>query len=338
MSPLRLETVFARDSLRRMISLHNPPLLPALAGLALLACACGDSTTSASDSDSASTSETSDATTSGDATESTTAGTDGSTTGVGTSAGTTGDTAETDAPTTDATTDASGTTDATGATDATTDATDATDTDTGDQPVCEGEGELPAEWYINVIDGVFPGDVPESLDEGCTVVAGAGLRLDCPSLEFELTVTATPMPTLPEPGAQAHVRLHHEPGWLNWPDLWIDVDVEGGDQLSFQASSVLLPTQGDYATPWSPSLTQSQCGPFLLMDMIGQDNCGEQLGYELRFNIDGEGVTAWHGTHTLADVGGGEFEAWIGASREYLDPPEFCDTSPRWFWFMTRRG
>jgi hypothetical protein len=157
-------------------------------------------------------------------------------------------------------------------------------------------------------------------------------------VEFEILLTAMPMPALPAPGAKATVGLHHEPGWLNWPDLWISVDVEKGDAWAFGSSSILQPYQGDYTVPWDPQHTASECGPFLLEDMFGEDGCGEQLGYEVGFEVDGETVTAWHGTHRLEDIGGSPFEVWLGASREYTNPPQTCDTSPKWFTIVTRRG
>ena len=76
-------------------------------------------------------------------------------------------------------------------------------TDTTGELLCEGEGQSPADWLINVIDGVYPDDVPENLSEECDVVEGEGLRLDCPSVELAILLTAEPMPTLPAPGAKA---------------------------------------------------------------------------------------------------------------------------------------
>lgn len=233
------------------------------------------------------------------------------------------DTSDTDESETDSTDDA--------------DSTDDTDdeAETGDpDPACESE-EPTGDWFLSLPDdAVFPDDIPENVDENCTVLAAPQeeLALDCPFGEFSVILLVTPMPPLPVEGEAARVRIHHEPGWKNWPDMWIDVEVEGGDHYAFQASSALLPGQGSYEVPWAPSETTAECGPFSL-----GDSCGEQVGKELGFDVDGEQVTAWHGGYASAVVDDLHFEAWINVAREYTSPPETCDFSPTWYSLVTRR-
>lgn len=214
-----------------------------------------------------------------------------------------------------------------------TDTTD-TDTETGDpDPACESE-EPAGDWLFSLTNGTFPDDVPADVDESCTVLADPmdQLALDCPFGEFVLQPLLTPMPALPDPGATAQVRIHHEPGWQGWPDLWVSVDVVGGDSYSFQASSVLLPQQGDYEVPWDPTDTLAECGPFSL-----GDSCGEQVGKQLSFAVDGEEVSAWHSSYTTTTIAERELEVWVSVAREYVAPPEFCDFSPLWYSVVTRR-
>ena len=212
---------------------------------------------------------------------------------------------------------------------------DETETETGDpEPIaCEAEQPL-GDWGLMLADGDFPNDVPTDVDESCTVIAGAAdqLALDCPFGEFALILGFTPAPTLPEVGAIAQVKIHHEPGWQGWPDLWVSVDVADGDLYGMQASSVLLPLQGSFAVPWDPSEHATECGPF-----GDGDPCGIQVGKELAFTVDGEEVSGWHGTHILTTVAELEFEAWINLAREYTEPPETCDFSPTYFSVVTRR-
>jgi hypothetical protein len=206
--------------------------------------------------------------------------------------------------------------------------------ETGDpDPVCEAEQAL-GDWGLMLVDGDFPNDVPTDVDETCTVISGAAdqLALDCPFGEFALILGLTPAPTLPEVGATAQVRIHHEGGWQNWPDLWVSVDVVDGDLFAMQASSVLLPLQGSFTVPWDPAEAGTECGPFDLLD-----SCGPQVGKELAFTVDGEEVSGWHGTHTLTTVADLEFEAWINLAREYTSPPETCDFSPTFYSVVTRR-
>lgn len=210
--------------------------------------------------------------------------------------------------------------------------TDGTDTDEPN-PVCEAE-EPVGDWLFWLPDGAFPNDVPENIDESCTVIADPQnpLAFDCPFGDFAIMLDLSPMPELPAPGAVAQVRIHHEPGWLEWPDLWLSIDVVGGDHYAFQASSVLLPQQGTYAVPWEPSETLAECGPFSL-----GDTCGEQVGKQLGFVVDGEPVSAWHGGHRAATIGDREFEVWINVAREYINPSETCDFSPHWYSVVSHR-
>lgn len=242
---------------------------------------------------------------------------------------------ETDTSTTD-TTDTS-TTDTTEGTD-TTESTDTTDTgetdttETTDGPPDCGPAEPIGDWLFMVIDGVFPNDVPNDVDESCTVVQGSegALALDCPFGAFELQLLLADPPALPALGATAQVRLHHEPGWQNWPDLWIHVDVEGGDLYAFQASSALHPTQGQYVVPWEPSPTNATCGPI-------EDICGPQQVEELGFVVEGEPASAWHNAYVTTSIAEREFEVWLLAARENLEPPETCDFSPTWYSLVGHR-
>lgn len=205
--------------------------------------------------------------------------------------------------------------------------------ETGEPDVCEAEEAL-GDWGLLLAEGDFPNDVPTDVDETCTVIEGVEdqLTLDCPFGEFALILGLTPAPTLPEVGATAQVQIHHEPGWNNWPDLWVRVDVVDGDLYGLQTSSVLLPLQGSFAVPWDPAESGTECGPFDLLD-----SCGPQVGKELTFTVDAEEVTGWHGTHLLTTVADAEFEAWINLAREYTSPPETCDFSPSFFSLVTRR-
>ena len=210
---------------------------------------------------------------------------------------------------------------------------------TGEEPACDGSDPEVASWLM-MLDGDFPNDLPEDAEETCALLdAGPSiLSIDCPSFALELDILADPAPLLPGPSDEVIVRVHHEPGWLNWPDLWIDVELPGVEHWSFTSSSVLQPTQGSYAAPWDPVLGEGSCGPFLIENMFGQDNCGEQQGYAINFEVDGAPVVAWHATHIELEVEGRSFESWMSAAREYIAPPEFCDVSPTWFYFITRRA
>jgi hypothetical protein len=239
-------------------------------------------------------------------------------------------------------TDSTGT-DSTGAADSTD--TNSTDTDsstestgdstdeTGDPPAC-GPAEPLGDWLLALGgDLVFPNDVPSDVDESCLVLAGSGpdtLALDCPFAPFEIQLYGITT-SLPAPGEGAQVRIHHEPGWLEWPDLWISVEIEDGDHFAFQASSVLHPSEGPYLVPWSPDSSGLTCGPY-------EDICGPQQIEALEFEIEGELVSAWHGTHETSEVAGLPFEVWLLSARENLAPPETCDFSPRWYSIVTRRG
>lgn len=209
----------------------------------------------------------------------------------------------------------------------------------GEEPACDGSDPEVASWQMS-LDGDFPNDLPEDAEESCALLdAGPSvLSVDCPSFALELDILADPAPALPGPRDAVIVRVHHEPGWLNWPDLWIDVELPGLERWSFTASSVLQPTQGSYVAPWSPALGEESCGPFLIENMFGQDSCGEQLGHAVHFEVEGAPVLAWHATHVELEVGGRSFESWMSAAREYIAPPEFCDVSPTWFYFITRRA
>lgn len=211
--------------------------------------------------------------------------------------------------------------------------TDDTSSETGEPPEC-GPAEPFGDWLFALEDSkVFPDDVPNDVDESCLVVAGSGpdaLALDCPFAAFELQLYGITT-TLPAVGDAAQVRIHHEPGWLDWPDLWIAVELEGGDRFAFQASSVLHPTQGDYLVPWSPDSSGLTCGPF-------EDFCGPQQIEALEFEVEGELVSAWHNTHASSEIAGLPFEVWLLSARENLAPPETCDFSPLWYSIVTRRG
>lgn len=212
---------------------------------------------------------------------------------------------------------------------------------TGEEPACDGSDPVPADWFIQLLEGDFPDDLPTDAEEACAILESPAnvLRVDCPSFAFDLELTATPTPTLPAPVAmgEATVRVHHEPGWLNWPDLWIDVEVAGVERWAFTAASVLDPLEGSYAVPWSPALTGAECGPFIVTTPFGEDSCGEQVARALEFSVDGASVEAWHATHFETSVDARAFEGWISAAREYIEPPEFCDVSPTWYSMVTRR-
>ncbi|MCA9686569.1 MAG: hypothetical protein KC457_30670, partial [Myxococcales bacterium] len=148
------------------------------------------------------------------------------------------DTAATD------TTSETGTTDTTD----TTSETDTTDTtgSTAPDPSCPSEAPSSGDWLFGV-DGDFPDDVPTDVDESCSVLVGAQegeLALGCPFGNLALSFYLDPAPSLPAPGTTAQLRLHHEPGWLLWPNIWISVDVDGGDLYGLQSSSVLYPVEG----------------------------------------------------------------------------------------------
>jgi len=218
--------------------------------------------------------------------------------------------------------------------------TEGGETDTDGPAECEPEMPDPG-WTWSIVDGEFD-DIPSDVDESCLVSASPDpivMALDCPFAQFELSFDVSPAVPLPEPGAMVQLRLHHEPGWLNWPNFWIDVEVVDGDHYSLIASSTLEPSMGAYAVPWSPSLGESDCGPFITTDPIGgEDPCGEQMAAQLGFDVDGETVLAWHGTHVATEVDGRAFEAWTSSAREYLAPPQTCDISPTWYSLVSRRA
>lgn len=218
--------------------------------------------------------------------------------------------------------------DSTGAT-----GTDASESDGGEPPAC-GPAEPIGDWLLALGEGlVFPDDVPNDVDETCTVVAGSGpdaLALDCPFAPFEVQLYGFTT-SLPGVGETAQVRVHHEGGWLEWPDLWISVEVEGGDQYAFQAGSALHPSEGPYVVPWSPDASGLTCGPF-------EDICGPQQIEAIEFEVDGELVSAWHNTHESREIAGLDFEVWLLGARENLAPPETCDFSPTWYSIVTRRA
>lgn len=211
----------------------------------------------------------------------------------------------------------------------------ATDTssETGEPPAC-GPAEPIGDWLLALGEGlVFPNDVPNDVDETCTVVDGSGpdaLALDCPFAPFEIQLYGFTT-SLPAAGETAQVRIHHEGGWLEWPDLWISVEVEGGDQYAFQAGSALHPSEGPYVVPWSPDASGLTCGPF-------EDICGPQQIESIEFEVEGELVSAWHNTHESSEIAGLAFEVWLLGARENLAPPETCDFSPTWYSIVTRRA
>lgn len=209
---------------------------------------------------------------------------------------------------------------------------------TGEEPACDGSDPLVNSWLLE-FEGNFPDDLPADAEETCALLDAPStiLAIDCPSFALALRIEVEPAPALPSAVDEAIVRLHHEPGWLNWPDLWIDVEVPEVEQWSFTAASVLQPTQGSYAAPWTPVLGEEDCGPFLIENDFGPDNCGEQRGLAVQFEVDGAPVVAWHTMHADLEVDGRSFETWMSSAREYIEPPEFCDISPTWFYFITRR-
>ena len=227
----------------------------------------------------------------------------------------------------------------TGTSESTSESTSDSETDTtGSNPSCELD-MLPGEWLFSIVDGDFPNDVPEDLEDECMVVAGLPdqIHLDCVTIELTLDLPLDPKPTLPEPGSMATLRFHHEPGWLNWPDVWIDLELADGDRFTFQVSSVLVPEQGPFVVPHSPTLTRSTCGPYVAVDDFGnEDACGEQVGLELRYLVAGQQVDAWHGTYTTQLIDDRAFEVWLTGAREYLAQPEFCDIAPTLFIATTR--
>ncbi|MCA9700829.1 MAG: hypothetical protein KC431_25095, partial [Myxococcales bacterium] len=223
----------------------------------------------------------------------------------------------------------------------TTSETDTTDTtgSTAPDPSCPSEAPSSGDWLFGV-DGDFPDDVPTDVDESCSVLVGAQegeLALGCPFGNLALSFYLDPAPSLPAPGTTAQLRLHHEPGWLLWPNIWISVDVDGGDLYGLQSSSVLYPVEGDYEVPGEPSVA-GICGPFLAADpFLGEDPCGPQVGQELVFVVDGEEVAAWHASHVLTSVAGRDFEVWANTAREYQAVPETCDVAPLFYSLVTRR-
>ncbi|MEM7156671.1 MAG: hypothetical protein AAF799_27735 [Myxococcota bacterium] len=210
------------------------------------------------------------------------------------------------------------------------------DSSGGEGASCDEGGQDIGFWLIQVIDGDFPNDLPTDLDESCTVGMGAPgtLRLDCPSVSFALEIPMTPAVTLPAVGTTVDTQLHHEPGWLGWPDLWIQLDYDGSSMF-LQQSSQLAPNRGMLSLPWNMSESKEVCGPYEIDSPFGPDPCGAQNWLSVDFEVGGETLSVLSGTHQLLELADASFQAWVGQAREYVALPKTCDISPVTFNVVT---
>lgn len=268
----------------------------------------------------------------------------------GTSTGATDPTSETGGSTSavtppdDSTSSSSDTTDAVDSTSTTDDAdssgssgsSEGSDSSGGMGLDCDEGGQDIGFWLIQIVGGDFPNDLPTDLDEACTVGASDPntLRLDCSGVSFVLDLPLSPAVTLPAVGTTVDTQLHHEPGWLGWPDLWIQLDYDG-TSMFLQQSSQLAPNSGTVTLPWSMSESRDVCGPFVMESPFGPDPCGEQNWLSLDFDVGGETLSVLSGSHGLLELADASFQAWVGQAREYLALPKTCDISPVTFNVVT---
>lgn len=313
-----------------------------------LSVGCGDDSTSADGGETeAATSTSSTSGTSSTAATSTTTSTSGSTTDdpttteEGSSGGSAGSTGSSSGSSSDGTSTGSGSsgTGSSSGTAGSTGTTEGTGTTTGGtNEVCEEGGELVLNWGIQVIDGVYPDDIPTEMDEACVLGAAmpGQMRVDCPSVDFFVNIESTPVIDLPDNGTALQARVHWAPGPLGFPDFWVQFDFANGLNLALAASSVLEPTTMVLDLPWEMTLSEDECGPYTLMTPFGkEDPCGDQMWLGLDLTVDDQTFTVFHGSYGEIETMNSSVQAWVGAARDYGTLPQFCDFAPAFFTTMT---
>ncbi|MCR9164030.1 MAG: hypothetical protein ACE37F_01980 [Nannocystaceae bacterium] len=216
---------------------------------------------------------------------------------------------------------------------------DTTDETGGMSTVCEDGGDLVLQWGLQVPGGVYPDDIPTDLVETCAYTPQVGaLALSCPSVDLVVTVESTPAVDLPADASNVDVRLHRAVGPLGFPDFWMEIDFDGGQNFSFVSSSVFDPPNATVELPHSMALSDQDCGPFDIgTPFEPMDPCGEQMWLGVELDLDAQ-LTVFHGSYAAGTSAGEDVGVWVGTARDYGTLPQFCDFAPAFFTTMVVTG